>query len=75
MAEIPKSVVVGSNNTPSKGYDYIVTALTANRRAKRKGRNPSTNFFPPLTSSGSVDISYCTDFGSAGNACVHISPY
>ena len=75
MPEILNTVVQGSNNTPTKGFYYIVTALTANRRAKRKGRNPSTNFFPPLTSSGSVDISYCTDFGSAGNACVHISPY
>ena len=75
MAEILNTVVKGNNNTPTKGYYYIVTALTASRRAKRDGRIPTTNYFPPLASSGSVDVSYCTDFGSAGNACVHISPY
>lgn len=66
------NVITGNNNYQG-GFNYLVTVYVYQRRAKRKGRNPSTNpAFAPNSQLGIVNRSYCMNFGKFGNACVHI---
>lgn len=65
--------LINGKNDANGGFDYLVSVDTFNRRAKRKGRNPSTGAFETNSTTNSVNRQYCLSLGAIGSACVHIA--